>query len=55
LKICHIGINNYFVLAPNLTIYNKLISDFMSNSPKYVFKGISGSRSSPPVLTTGEK
>lgn len=36
------GINNFFVLAPNLTIYNKLIQDFsQQNHPKYVFKGIS--------------
>ncbi|MEN6360290.1 MAG: DEAD/DEAH box helicase family protein, partial [Smithella sp.] len=34
------GINNFFVLAPNLTIYNKLIADFTPNTPKYVFKGI---------------
>jgi type III restriction enzyme len=34
------GINNFFVLAPNLTIYKKLIGDFTPNTPKYVFKGI---------------
>ena len=39
LHLAH-GINNYFVLAPNLTIYNKLIGDFSPNTPKYVFKGI---------------
>ncbi|MCG0996403.1 DEAD/DEAH box helicase family protein [Acetobacter indonesiensis] len=48
------GINNFFVLAPNLTIYNKLIADFTANTPKYVFKGISEFAISPPVLTTGE-
>ncbi|MDB2694134.1 DEAD/DEAH box helicase family protein [Erythrobacter sp.] len=53
LKIAH-GINNFFVLAPNLTIYNKLIADFTPNTPKYVFKGISEFAISPPVLTTGE-
>ncbi len=54
LKLAH-GINNFFVLAPNLTIYNKLIADFTPNTPKYVFKGISrSSLLSPPVLTTGE-
>lgn len=32
------GIKNYFVLAPNITIYNKLIEDFSNpNCPKYVF------------------
>ena len=40
LHLAH-GIDNFFVLAPNLTIYNKLIADFTPNSPKYVFKGIS--------------
>lgn len=30
------GIRHFFVLAPNLTIYNKLISDFTPGSPKYV-------------------
>jgi type III restriction enzyme len=53
LKVAH-GINNFFVLAPNLTIYNKLIADFTPNTPKYVFKGISEFAISPPVLTTGE-
>src|SRR6202167_5192196 len=28
---------HFFVLAPNLTIYNKLIADFPPGSPKYVF------------------
>lgn len=53
LKIAH-GINNFFVLAPNLTIYNKLIADFTPNTAKYVFKGIAEFAISPPVLTTGE-
>lgn len=53
LKLAH-GINNFFVLAPNLTIYNKLIADFTPSTPKYVFKGISEFTISPPVLTTGE-
>ncbi|AQR72859.1 DEAD/DEAH box helicase [Sphingomonas sp. LM7] len=53
LKLAH-DINNFFVLAPNLTIYNKLITDFTANTPKYVFKGISEFAISPPVLTTGE-
>jgi len=53
LKLAH-GINNFFVLAPNLTIYNKLIADFTPNTPKYVFRGISEFAISPPVLTTGE-
>ena len=32
LHLAH-GIKNFFVLAPNLTIYNKLIADFTPNTP----------------------
>ena len=32
LHLAH-GINNFFVLAPNLTIYNKRIADFTPNTP----------------------
>ncbi len=53
LHLAH-GLNNVFVLAPNLTIYNKLITDFTQNTPKYVLKGISEFAVSPPVITTGE-
>src|ERR1700736_3341539 len=35
------GYRHFFVLAPNLTIYDKLIQDFTPNTAKYVFKGIS--------------
>jgi len=48
------GINNFFVLAPNLTIYDKLIGDFTPNSPKYVFKGIAEFSVTPPVVITGD-
>jgi type III restriction enzyme len=48
------GITNFFVLAPNLTIYNKLISDFTRNTPKYVFKGIAEFAQQPPLIITGE-
>lgn len=48
------GINNFFVLAPNLTIYTKLIQDFTPNTPKYVFKGIDHFAIKPPELVTGE-
>jgi len=48
------GISNFFVLAPNLTIYNKLIADFTPNTPKYVFKGIGEFTTSPPVVITGD-
>lgn len=48
------GINHFFVLAPNLTIYNKLIMDFTPNTPKYVFKGISEFSIEPPLVITGD-
>lgn len=48
------GINNFFVLAPNLTIYNKLIADFTPNTTKYVFKGISEFAVNPPKLISGD-
>ena len=53
LHLAH-GINNFFVLAPNLTIYNKLIEDFTPNTPKYVFKGISEFAVNPPKLISGD-
>ncbi|MDR2031945.1 MAG: DEAD/DEAH box helicase family protein [Azoarcus sp.] len=45
---------HFFVLAPNLTIYEKLKKDFMPGSPKYVFTGIPELANNPPVLITGE-
>ena len=48
------GLENFFVLAPNLTIYNKLITDFTPNTPKYVLKGLSEFALAPPVITHGE-
>jgi type III restriction enzyme len=48
------GLRNFFVLAPNLTIYGKLIGDFTPNNPKYVLKGIQEFAISPPVITTGD-
>lgn len=53
LHLAH-GINNFFLLAPNLTIYNKLIADFTPNTPKYVFKGISEFAVNPPKLISGD-
>lgn len=47
-------VDNFFVLAPNLTIYNELISDFTVGSPKYVFKGISAFATNPPDIITGD-
>ncbi|MDE2148839.1 MAG: DEAD/DEAH box helicase family protein [Gammaproteobacteria bacterium] len=53
LHLAH-SINNFFVLAPNLTIYNKLIADFTPNTPKYVFKGIAEFAVNPPAIITGD-
>lgn len=47
-------IRNFFVLAPNLTIYNKLIADFQPGTPKYVLPGISEFALDPPEIITGE-
>jgi type III restriction enzyme len=49
------GIRNFFVLAPNLTIYEKLVQDFGDpGHPKYVFKGIAEFVHNRPVVITGE-
>lgn len=45
---------NFLVVAPNVTIYEKLISDFTPTSPKYVLRGVSDFVVSPPRLVTGE-
>lgn len=45
---------HFFVLAPNKTIYEKLIADFSPESPKYVFKGIAEFAANPPLIVTGE-
>lgn len=48
-------IRNFFVLAPNLTIYNKLIEDFSNHqNPKYVFPGIGDFVYKPPRIITGD-
>ncbi|NCC50462.1 MAG: type III restriction endonuclease subunit R [Spartobacteria bacterium] len=49
------GIKNFFVMAPNLTVYNKLIVDFSQPThPKYVFKGIGEFATRPPRVVTGD-
>lgn len=47
-------IRHFFVLAPNLTIYNKLIQDFTPNTAKYVFQGLSEFATTPPEIITGD-
>ena len=48
------GVRNFFVLAPNLTIYEKLKKDFSPQNPKYVFRGIQEFIANSPVIITGE-
>jgi type III restriction enzyme len=50
------GIKNFFILAPNLTIYEKLKKDFSeTNFEKYVFKGIGEFAQSPPKIITADE
>ncbi len=54
-SLCFHGIDNFLVLAPNLTIYNKLIADFSDrNHPKYVFRGIAEFAIDAPSIITGD-
>ncbi len=50
------NIRHYFVLAPNLTIYNKLIADFTPNTPNTFFRASRNSlsirRKLSPATTT---
>lgn len=49
------GIKNYFVLAPNITVYNKLYQDFKDpQNPKYVFRGIGEFVQNPPLIINGD-
>ena len=48
------GVGHFFVLAPNLPIYNKVLTDFTPNMPKYVFQGISEFANNPPEIITGD-
>jgi type III restriction enzyme len=51
----HNRIKNFFVLAPNLTIYNKLNDDLsLPTSPKYVFQGIGEFATKRPRIITGD-
>ncbi len=48
------GIRHFFILAPNLTLYEKLIRDFGDTSyEKYVFKGLSEFVHNTPRVVTG--
>ncbi|MDG6912365.1 MAG: DEAD/DEAH box helicase family protein [Nitrososphaerota archaeon] len=48
------GIRHFFILAPNLTIYNKLIGDLTPGSPKYVLQGLAEFATNPPEVITGD-
>ncbi len=49
------GIRNFFILAPNITIYEKLIEDFGNpGNPKYVFNGIAEFVHNRPIIITGD-
>lgn len=45
---------HFLVLAPNLTIYDKLKRDFDQGSDKYLFRGLPDFSVQPPLLVTGE-
>lgn len=48
------NIKNFFVVAPNTTIYEKLKKDLSdTQSPKYVFQGL-GCFTTPPQIITGD-
>ncbi len=45
------GVNNFFVMAPNLTIYKKLKSDLSKQeSEKYVFRGLDKFVNAPRII-----
>lgn len=48
------GVRNFFVLAPGLTVYEKLKRDFTPSDPKYVLAGLGTFAQRPPVVITGE-
>ena len=45
---------NFFVLAPNLTIYDKLLADFQPQAPKYVFRGVEAFAHQPPLIVNAD-
>ena len=48
------AVRHFFVLAPNLTIYRKLIADVTPGTPKYVFHGLAELATRTPEVITGE-
>ena len=45
---------NFLIVAPNTTIYQKLINDFSSHSEKYVFRGLDSVLNKKPIIITGD-
>ncbi|PWK76306.1 DEAD/DEAH box helicase family protein [Aminobacter sp. AP02] len=45
---------NFLIVAPNVTIYEKLITDFAPTSPEYVLKAVPDFVVSPPRVITAE-
>jgi type III restriction enzyme len=45
---------HFFVLAPNVTIYEKLLADFTPGTSKYVLKGLSEFASRPPIIISSD-
>lgn len=49
------NIKHFFILAPNLTLYEKLLRDFGDDgSEKYVFRGLSDYVANPPHIVAGD-
>ena len=48
------GVKHFMLIAPNLTIYDKLKEDFRPGSEKYVFRGIGEFHQQPPLVIDGD-
>lgn len=49
------GLRHFFILAPNLTLYEKLLRDFGDTGyEKYVFRGLAEYVTHPPLIITGD-
>src|SRR5690606_10448053 len=48
------ALRHFLVLAPTLTIYNKLIADCTPGHEKYVLQGLSEFATNPPEIITGD-
>jgi type III restriction enzyme len=48
------GLRHFFILAPGLTVYEKLLTDFTPNTAKYVFRGLAEFALETPRLITAD-